>query len=301
MSLQKILAQYYKLRSMKRTINCVVLLLLSFLFLVGCNEPAMLDATAGKHFGSLDEISKEFLQKQNNIQPLRAVGDGSIEFVDKNGKRSKEGLTKVNIFLSPPDRMYVSIDHLLQSKAIRFGATGREFWCWIKFSEMNDYYWGEQGLLAQNCIMPYGLRPEVVYESLGFVDIQSQMNHSELSFNGRNSVVSVKNGDGKTIKNYTLDPSGSQVVRIDYFGEFRSPFLITEMKNFKKFSNYGNYYLPGKIVLASQDGRMVLNFNMKKVEPVNHPTKLEKLFIRPSPRGAKNIFRMNSSCEFVMQ
>lgn len=302
MNLQIILGRYCRLKFKSKIFQRAIyaLSVIFFATLLGCTETAQLEINKSANLQDLEKIASAFSANTNSISPLKIHGDGLVEYLD-DGKLKKESLARVDMILYPKNLMYVSADHTLQNKALRFGTTEQEFWCWARISKVNEYYSGNISQITSDCVMPFGLSPRVIYEALGFVDLQSQLKKANLSFAGNNGVVSVL-AQGAIERRYFIDLRNSNIVRIEYFDKHGFLNLVVVMDGYETFPRYSTCAIPSKLTIIPQNNSASISINIKNARESNLPNrKLGRIFSRPKPIGAKKVLRMNDSCEFEIE
>lgn len=267
--------------------------------LLGCQQPGANTSLLARPFNSTQQLEDHFLVKQNAVVPFRARGKGRIEFIENSGKLKKEQLEKVDIFYQPQEKLYVNFDHFLQKKAIRFGSTSTEFWCWVKMSEINDYYYGSCDSLTLNCPLPYGLSPESIMEAFGVLQLKS-VKSADLSHEDAYEILTISDQFGRPAKKYFIDVYDRNLKRIEHFDKQGDIAVIFSMNNYRLVSDGFNLYIPGNITINSLQNNVTIYIDIDKIENLQvDETRSQKLFGRPQPVGAKNIFWLSSDCNFI--
>ncbi len=265
----------------------------------GCNSNSIpvsekIDATA----------SKDYLYRFLNsgcklIVPLQIHGDGVVEYLDKNNKHKKEQLTRVDIVLYPQERVYFTSNHILKSRVFRFGLTDKDFWCWLRFSDVDDYYWADKKQLKSNCAIPMGFSPDMIYESLGFIDLDGGSHNIELSSDKRYEIVSVASDSRRILRRYFIDTEKSCIVKIEYLNEKQQPYLISEMSDFRIFNSYAHRSLPRKIKITANNAEVSFTITIKNAKQARlSDSRVKKLFSRPKPSKNTKVYRIDEDCNF---
>lgn len=281
------------------------LLLCLIMFVVpmvtGCFPEQQLDGQPAAPFSDVGAMSDFFQKRHSNLSPLHATGDGFIEYQNNSGKTLREGIIRYDLLFVPTDKVYLSADHLLQKKVMRFGSDGSEFWAWLRLPEKSEYFWGDQELLTNRCRMPFALRPDVIMDAFGVADLNSLMLSDKLQYANGSYYFTLDDIEGKPVKRYYLTNDG-KVKLVEYFDESGKVYLTLDLEYYKFFSNYKKVQLPAKIELKSLTGDYRIVIQIKNVKPFKAtPQRVQKVFSRPSPTGNINIYRLNSDCRFVPQ
>ncbi len=299
---QTILAKYCKSKFQSRK-SLFVFAFLCVVFSVaitGCNSNSIPASEKRDAANSKDYISDVLNSKFKLVIPLQVYGDGIVEYLDRDNTPKKEQLSRVDIVLYPQERMYFTSSHILKSKAFRFGLTDDEFWCWARFSKVDDYYWADKKQLTSNCAIPMGFSPDMIYESLGFVDLEGANTNLSISPSKRYEVVSVlSNSKERVLRKYFIDIEKSQIVKIVYLDKMQKPYLISEMGDFRIFKNYAHRSLPRKIKIIVKNAQMSFFIRVKDARrPTFSKSKLQKLFSRPKPDKNTKVYRLDDDCNF---
>lgn len=279
----------------------IVIAAVTAVMIAGCVPEQELSGQISPPFQDTAALTDYFQSRQSSLVPLHASGDGYIEYRNDSGKISREGIIRYDLLFAPADRVYVSADHLLQKRAVRFGSDGSEFWAWIRLPEKNEYFWGDQDLFTNRCRMPFALRPDVIMDAFGVADLRTLIIQEQLEYENGSYVFTLKDIEDNPVKKYYLTHDG-KVKAVDYFDADQNKYLVLKLDYYKFFSNYSSIELPAKIDIISLSGDYKIVMQLKNVKPfAASSVKARKIFSRPQPVGTTAIYHLNRDCRFVPQ
>ena len=241
--------------------------------------------------------SVDFLaQQKNSIIAFKASGSGRAEFIGKNGKRDMEAITRIDIIFDTPNKLYVSMDHLLQKSAVSMGLTGYEFWTWSRFKGRNDIFWGTQDMLVMDSRLPIAMRPESFLECLGYVNYTAE----EDLFVSDDYSIGMRNENGKMVKTLSFSHSDFTLQKIGYFNDDESLIMLCELSDYKPIDPGSSYLLPHRIHLYHKVNNVDVYIKIKRVKPIDtSEKKYSRPFNLPPKERADNVYFLTESGNFI--
>ncbi|AQQ70796.1 hypothetical protein SMSP2_01157 [Limihaloglobus sulfuriphilus] len=272
-------------------IKITVSILIS-IFLLGCGQ--QFEKSERKYNSSMNFLAK---QKASAV-PFKAQGSGRAEFIDADGEKNMENITRIDVIFNPPNKLYVSMDHLLQKSAVSLGLTGHEFWIWSRFRDRNDIYWGQQNMLVMDNRLPVGLRPEAFLECLGHVNYEKE----EELFVSDELSIGIGNGRGQMVKALEFSPDDHTLRRIGYFNSENNLIMLCELDDYRPVSLESEYILPRKIRLYFYKRQSELSIKLDKITLVDpEDEKYSRAFNMPSKDRVKEVYLLTESGEFIQE
>jgi hypothetical protein len=270
----------------------ISLSILLLTILCGCGE--QFEKSERRYNSSMNFLAK---QKASAV-PFKAQGSGRAEFIDADGEKNMETITRIDVLFNPPDKLYVSMDHLLQKSAVSLGLTGYEFWIWSRFRDRNDIYWGQQDMLVMDNRLPVGLRPEAFLECLGYFNYE---NEEELFVSDELS-IGIGNGKGQMVKALEFSPDDHTLRRIGYFNSENTLIMLCELSDYRPVSLESEYILPRQIQFYFYKRQSELTIKINKVTELDpQDEKYSRAFNMPSKDRADEVYLLTESGEFIRE
>ncbi len=241
---------------------------------------------------SLDESLSALSLQAQNIQPLKAGGEGYLKYYAE-GKSHSESFT-VKLFVNPPAGIYLQCDKVFMPKAIVLGANEREFWLLITPKEVSSYQWGRWS--DSTGISNLTISPKTLLEALGIIMAGGEEARTEnwsLSNEGFFDVL-VKHGDnGMITQKVYIYSCDYRISKIEYFDEYGRLAVVTELSKYKQVREGFSVPTDIKIVNCAEKGEQDLgsiSLKLKSVKTARFSERRRKyIFNRPEPKGFKNV------------
>lgn len=243
--------------------------------------------------GSIEEALESLRLQRVNLHPIRASAKCYLEWTDPDGSMQKETVDAQLRFV-PPDRLFVRGDKFGE---IRFGTNEEEFWLMVK-PQIDTYWWGFRET-ADQCQERLQFNPWHVTEALGTV--QADLTWT-LDWHDGYDILTKTGSDGATIKKIwiracdyqitsieTTDPEGLQAVQIHL-----DQYAATEQGLSVPTVIEARHLIDGRIdAVLRMELRGIGRFQMEE-------SKQKRLFSRPSPDHYGTVYRLSSTCDFVL-
>lgn len=243
---------------------------------------------------SIDEAVSALRLNLENIVPFKANGRCHLVYYDE-GKKHKESFP-IKLWVNPPDEIYFQGDVPFDPQGIVIGCNQKEFWLALKPKEISTYWYGqfsEQDYSGQLLVSP-----KLLLEAMGVVSIDSQQENQLnwlLSNEGIFDVLVGRNEQGAIIKKIYIYCCDYLVRKIEYFQGNGQLAMVAELDRYKQFGD--DFFVPRVIKIANltknTEGIFSITINLKSIKPAKFTDKQRsRLFIRPSPKGFKHIYRI---------
>ncbi len=266
------------------------------LFFAGCMAPRVdeylpIVCPDKKTVGQALEILRH---RRENVMPVRAGGNMSIQWPDSGNKPHQENLV-VDLRFYPPGRIYFRGSTLL-GEAVRLGANADQFWMLMKPKEISTYHWGKRSHIEM-CMTKQWMNPQNFIEALGVVSVDGDWS---LSNNGDFDVLT-KTGHGRNVvKKIYLNCSDYLARKIEYYDPRGQVALTLELNKYTQSADAAP--VPTRISITHHEANTVAEVTLKNVKLFRPtPKQLAGLFARPEPKGFEHVFELNEICEFVQQ
>ncbi|MGD0553085.1 MAG: hypothetical protein ABSB25_10610 [Sedimentisphaerales bacterium] len=255
------------------------------LFFAGCAVQPM-HHCPGKT--TADEAIAVLKSRREKAAPVRATGQCLLQY-HAEGKVRKENFP-VNLWVNPPDEIYLRGDVAFDATGLVFGSNADEFWFWLKPKEISSYWsgaWSQAGIwngLAAS--------PMIALEAFGAVDIRN--GDWTLSRNGNLDLLTLRNDRGVIIQKIYIEPCDYVVIKMERFDESGDIYLRADFSGYEKTAE--GFLTPSriKIVAVSKKGEedsADISLVSVKTTELNAQQR-QRLFVRPLPRGFDHIYRV---------
>ncbi len=265
----------------------------------GCaiEPPKPIEVAPGK--SSVTEALSVLKARSEKAVPLLARGRGVFEYYDSESKKRKKEQLAVVVLMEPPVKIYLQGDATFAKKALILGSNEREFWLLLSPKENSSYWWGTwseresyEGLM---------INPKTLFETLGFLEIESEENWS-LSSKRVFDVLTQHNG-GVVVKKMHISRQDYLINKIEYFDSEGRALAMADLKNYKKLA--GGFFVPASIKIVTykqEDGAepLGITFNLTTIKPKELSERQQKVFERPPPQGFKYVLRSEGG-EWIKQ
>jgi hypothetical protein len=271
-----------------KKIALVIICQLLVMFFVGCTPPVEKKLLSCLGAASLEEAIERLQANSKNIISFRVNGKCQSRFYD-GGKKYQENFG-VKVWAEPTKKLRLQGDIFLDPKGIVLGANEQEFWFSIK-PEMSTYVWGkwsDQGSVSAGLI-----NPATLLEAFGSPKIEDKQQWA-LTNDQTFDILTRTNDRGKTVKKIYVYCCDSLVKKIEYYGKDGKAALIAKLDEYQKLGD--SFFVPGVIELVTFDEKgnensFKMTFETYKPYEFSDKQK-EALFIRPEPRGFKNVYQI---------
>lgn len=265
--------------------------------LVGCAgpEPVREIGRPIKGMGDITDAIAALDLHRNNVLPLSASGDLKY-FYFENGKKKPEPKLDSSLRFAPPKRLYFGSKSIV-GEAIRLGSNDDEFWFQMKPKEISKYWWGKWSQL-ERCPSNLLISPESMLDALGMVKVDRSW--LLIDYKGTDALVKIGT-NGMIAKKIFVNRRGYVVSRIEYYDKKGLIIAAVDIDDYRH-ANEGSP-VPAKIDIATYNtdsGEVMAKIeirlkNLKFLEPGKIG---KKLFVRPEPKGFKDVYVMGDNCKF---
>jgi len=284
------------MKKLRYFITCVTILLA----LTGCESGTKKPLLICPGKNSVAEALVALQMQSENMVSLYAKGKSRLQYYDEKEKEHKENLD-VWITVKSFDEIYLRGDMSILKKAIILGSNEREFWLMIKPKEISAYWWGQWPDLdpSRNLL----INPKTLLEALGIAKVDLQAEWS-LSNKGPFDILT-KRVDGVIIKKIYVYCCDYTIRKIEYFDSDGQVLARMELDEYKEVTE--NFFVPSLIEIETfgtdrKEDSLSIAFDLNSIEHREITAKQKKLFVRPAPRGYKNLHRLeNGNWIFLQQ
>jgi len=267
-------------------------LAISFVALIilnGCAPQIRIPVTVYPGKESVADSVSILRSRSQNVPPLKANGRCRLQYYT-DGKKHKENFP-VKLWVNPPSEIYMQGDIAFDPKGLIAGSNETEFWLAIKPKEINSYWWGQwtEGTSTGKLL----LSPKIVLDTLGIVEIGSEENWS-LSNEGVFDVLTKRNEQATIIKKIHIYNSRDYLIKkIEYFNADGQAAVIAELDKYKEVLK--DFLVPTSVKIINRaDGEEdSVRITLGSIKSISFSDEQRRrLFIRPQPRGFKNIYKI---------
>ncbi len=266
----------------------VVVMPLSVLAIIGCAPQMQESLKICPGMATVPQSLSLLKSHSEKMTPLKANGRCRSQFF-ADGKKYDESFN-IKLWVNPPDEIYMQGDIFFNPKGIILGSNKGQFWMLIK-PELSRYTWGNW--FEQNSPEELVINPKTLLEALGFTDLSSEDNWS-LYNEGAFDVLRKQEKNG-TIKKVYVSSCDYRVRKIEYSDMSSRVVAVVEMNKYKQVAE--GLFVPTVIKIFSNaadnpDDEVTVTFNLNSIRPTSFTAQqLNRLFVRPQPRGFMHVFR----------
>ena len=265
--------------------------LLLAVILAGCGPqpvddvPVLCDGKA-----TVAEVLAELDEQRANAVSIRSKGKCKVQWTDEDSKVQSEDLV-IELRFSPPDRLFLD-GRVLNQEVMRLGSNPEQFWVRMKPKEISVYQWG-LWRDADNCDSHQLINPRNVLEALGMVSVDDSY---VLLHDGYHDILTLTDEAGRIVKRVYVSCVDYRVARIEYY----NGGMISVVVELSDHVAVENSAVASRISITNfGSNNMRADIDLKGVRLFEDPK--PKLFIKPSEKGFRDVYKLNENCEFVKQ
>ena len=201
----------------------------------GCTTlgPQPLEICPGK--ANVEEALDTLAARGALAVPLKASGSCRLEYYNPDKDKQERHRVELELWLHPPDRLYLQGSIGVVNKAVIVGSNVDEFWLAMRPDEVSAYYWGRwadagnvEGLL---------INPRLVLEAFGIIvrpDAAVDSGLWSLQNEGPYDILTLRNEDGDLREKVYVYACDYLVHKIEYFEPDGSLLATAELEDYKE-------------------------------------------------------------------
>ncbi len=271
------------------------ILLLGLLVLAGgCPPPGELVIEPGDCLGkrTIAEALRALALQELNVQAFEAAADCTISWRQADGTEKDENVPGKLIFV-PEENIYFGGSKFGE---VRFGTNESQFWLMVE-PELETYWWGEKGL-AGACRESLLLNPADIAEAFGIVDVSTAW---QLSHRGGFDILDLYEAE-RHVKRVYVNACDYRIREIEYFDA--EGFKRVSIRLADYTTGESGIVVPGRIWVGYFDRlgleESAVEIRLKHIRYFPPEKQGPKLFVRPEPRGYKEVLKLSEGCEFEL-
>ena len=273
---------------------CKIIIIAVLIFLTGCMQNGSdfdIKSCPPKSI-SKEQLLSDIGTRQADMQEFAARGSAKITFLSDN---RSESLSNVTAYFTDTNNALVRAGHAFGT-AITLGANGDDFWCWINFAKVNEFYYGDVSKL-ENC-GGRGFKTFPIAEAFGVIDIES-LRGADMFFEEREFGLVSYDNNYLMQRSYSFDNCTGELVRITYYDGGH----ISAVSNFFNYQPLnGQMSLPAKVVIFSVSEAVELEITLPQITKLSlSQSRRERIYSMPSKPSGATIYELNTDCEFQMR
>lgn len=274
--------------------GCIIISVLMLMLMAGCSpvQEEIRVTCPGRE--DISQVVPILEQRAASLKTVRASGKCTITWYDRNNRKRQEK-PDLNLIFHPDDVIYMKGNTVL-GEMFHLGTNSEEFWLRMKPNEISKYWSGLRRDL-RNCSEAMWINPDNLIEGLGVLKIDDKW---FLSHDDGYDVLTRLQQSGKLLKQVYIDCCGYHVKKIEYHDSSGRMAARMELNDYEQIEE--GFLLPGsiKITLFSKSGsNPSIEMSLKNINIMN-PTEsqIARMSKKIDPGGVKDIYRLNSLCEF---
>jgi len=243
--------------------------------------------------GSVDAAAASLQLQRANLHPIRASARCVMEWTESDGKQKKENVDTQLRFV-PPDRLFVRGDKFGE---IRFGTNEEAFWFMVK-PELDTYWWGTRQV-AEECAESLHFNPWHVTEALGITQVDTTWT---LDYHGGYDILTKTDAGGNVFKKIWIRACDYQITSIEQTNPDGSQAVHIQLSRYTATKQ--GLAVPTVIEAKHlTDGSVdaTLRVELRSIRLFQMPeSKQQRLFARPPTDNYETVYRLASTCDFVV-
>jgi len=241
---------------------------------------------------TIDEAVRLLTLQKQNVQPLVAVASCTISWRQSDGREKDENVDGRLKFI-PPNMLIFQGNKFGK---VQFGTNETEFWLLVE-PELDTYWWGNKAQ-ADQCVETMLINPTNIAEALGIVEVTTDW---KLSHRGNYDILDLVR-DGKKVKRVYINTYDYLIDTIEYFDADEMKQVSIELSEYTPGDN--GIMVPSRIWAGYFNKQGIdessVEIELKQFRVLAPEKQRKNLFVRPSPDGYKEVFRLNEQCEFEL-
>ena len=199
----------------------------------GCATPGPQQVTICPGKASVEEALATLTARSALAVPLKASGSCRLEYYDADAKKNRRHRVQLELWLQPPDRLYLQGHVGVVNKAVIVGSNDAEFWLGMRPEEISTFYWGRwedagnvEGLL---------INPRLVLEAFGIIvrpDAAVDSGLWSLDNEGAYDILTLRNEDGDLREKVYVYACDYLVHKIEYFDPDGNLFATAKLEDY---------------------------------------------------------------------
>lgn len=199
----------------------------------GCTTPGPRQLTICPGKANVEEALNTLMARGALAVPLKASGSCRLEFYNPDKDKQERHRVQLELWLQPPDRLYMQGSIGVVNKAVIVGANAEEFWLAMRPEEISTYYWGRwadagniEGLL---------INPRLVLEAFGIIvrpDAAVDSGLWSLQNEGPYDILTLRSEDGDLREKVYVYACDYLVHKIEYFDPDGDLLATAELEDY---------------------------------------------------------------------
>ncbi|MHC4681108.1 MAG: hypothetical protein ACYTEK_20705, partial [Planctomycetota bacterium] len=227
-----------------------------------------------------------------NMVALKARGQCHLKYYLEGKKKPQSESFDVQLWVNPPEELYLQGNKPFISKAIVLGSNDRQFWLAIKPKEISLYCWGNWS--EQDSSEGPAINPGTLLEALGIAELEAGREWS-LSNEGAFDVLT-KRERGAITRKMCIYCCDYRIRKIEFFDSNGRAVARAELDGYQEVSE--GFFVPAMMKVTTQgrdraEDSLSITLDLANIKPAEITEPQRKyLFNLPPQKGFKNVRRI---------